>query len=69
MKTIFLFLAGFGLQEILGLFFFFVVIALLFIAIRSLVLWYYKIDTILQNQEKQIALLSELLSEARKAKV
>lgn len=34
---------------------------LLFVAIRSLMLWYWKIDTIVTNQQRQIKLLQDLL--------
>jgi hypothetical protein len=33
----------------------------LFLIFRSIMLWYWKVDTIVENQEKQIALLTDLL--------
>lgn len=38
----------------------------LFMILRGVVLWYYKIDTMVQNQKKQIDLLTELLSITKK---
>ncbi len=38
----------------------------LFMILRSVILWYYKIDTMVENQKKQIDLLSELLSITKK---
>lgn len=34
-----------------------------FMAIRELTTWYWKIDTIITNQERQIELLTELLNQ------
>ena len=39
---------------------------LIFLALRSVFLWYMKINIIVKNQEDQIRLLNELLIEARK---
>lgn len=49
-----------------GAFLLFFVLALLlgvifFLLIREIMLWYWKINTIIANQEKQIALLSKLV--------
>jgi len=38
----------------------------IFLAIRAIVLWYWKIDTIVDNQQKQIVLLSQLIDTIRK---
>jgi hypothetical protein len=59
MKTFFLFLGGIGLQEILAL----VIIILIFWAIRALLHWYWKVDIIVANQQKQIDLLTELIKQ------
>lgn len=40
----------------------------IFLAVRSLLLWYWRIDTIVSNQEMQIALLKELLEKYRTLK-
>lgn len=40
-------------------------VVLIFLGVRSLFLWYWKIDTIVSNQEIQIALLKEILEEQR----
>ena len=40
--------------------------ALIFWALRSVFLWYWKVNDIVKNQEEQIRLLNELLIEARK---
>lgn len=32
---------------------------LIFLALRQIMLWYWKVDTIIQNQEKQIELMEE----------
>ncbi len=39
---------------------------LLFLLFRAIVLWYYKIDTRIANQQKIIHLLTELLKAANK---
>jgi hypothetical protein len=43
-------------------------VVVLFLAVRSLFLWYWKVDTIVANQEIQIALLKELLDEHKTIK-
>lgn len=40
----------------------------LFLALRAVVLWYWKVDTIVANQEKQIHLLRALLEKLPKEK-
>jgi len=47
-----------------ALFSFLIVVAiaiLLFLVLRAIVLWYWKIDTIVSNQQKQIELLTKIL--------
>jgi hypothetical protein len=34
---------------------------LIFLALRAILLWYWKVDIIVKNQEEQIRLLNELL--------
>lgn len=41
------------------------IFVVLFLALRLVFLWYWKIDTLVQNQEKQIAILREILKEQR----
>lgn len=42
--------------------------ALAFLAIREIMTWYWKIDTIIKNQDTQIQLLQQLLKEKQQAK-
>ncbi len=62
MKIVFCFLSGVGFQEI------FIVLLIIgfffgiFLAIRAIMLWYWKINTIVDNQQMQIRLLQDLLS-------
>ncbi|HEY9048260.1 MAG TPA: hypothetical protein VIN08_20275 [Ohtaekwangia sp.] len=66
MKSILVFLSGVGFQE---LFVFVLAIGfciLLFLALRALFLWYWKINEIVNNQKTQIRLLSDLLQEIKK---
>lgn len=39
-----------------------------FLVLRMFFLWYWKIDTLVHNQEKQIAILMEILKEQRTIK-
>jgi uncharacterized membrane protein YqiK len=41
---------------------------LLFLVLRMFVLWYWRVDTIVENQEIQITLLRKLLEESRNIK-
>ena len=52
---------GLGFQEFFGVLLTFGFLALVFLALRTLLLWYWKINIIIENQEKQIALLSRLI--------
>ena len=52
---------GLGLQEFFGILLTFGFFVLVFLALRTLLLWYWKVNIIIENQEKQIALLSRLI--------
>jgi len=57
-----LFMSVFGLQEIIMLLIvpiFWIVVLLI---LRVFFLWYWKVNVIVENQEKQIKLLTELLA-------
>lgn len=41
------------------------VLMLIFLAIRAILLWYWKIDTIVDNQQKQIDLLQEIAKNSK----
>lgn len=41
------------------------VLILIFLAIRAILLWYWKIDTIVDNQQKQIDLLQEIAKNSK----
>jgi hypothetical protein len=80
MKTTLLFLAGVGLQELITLLFVIGIIVLLFLAIRSIMLWYWKIDKIeallrhqINQNNEMIALMKKSqsipLTDAEKAKM
>ena len=43
-----------------------VVVVLLFLALRKVVLWYYKIDKIVKNQEETQIILQDILHELQK---
>lgn len=60
MNAILLFV-GLGLHELLVLFFTIGFFVLVFLACRSLLLWYWKINVIVENQEKQIVLLNKII--------
>lgn len=62
MKTIIL-LAGLGLQEFVAILVSFGFFILIFLALRAFFLWYWKVNVIIENQEKQIDLLSKLVQE------
>jgi len=42
------------------------IIVLIFLALRSVMLWYYKIDKIVENQVETQIILKDILSELRK---
>lgn len=56
MKTSLLFI---GTQEIIVI----IVFVLIFFAFRAVMLWYWKVDVIVANQQKQIDLLTDLLKQ------
>ena len=62
MKTIIAFLSDSNFS-LLPLLVWFAIAILVFLLIRSLALWYWKIDKLVENQEKQIQLLNEILLE------
>jgi hypothetical protein len=62
MKNVFCFLSGFGFQEIFIVLFVIGFFFGIFLAIRAIMLWYWKINTIVDNQQMQIRLLQDLLS-------
>lgn len=59
MKSLLLFI---GTEQILVL----VVFVVIFFAVRAVMLWYWKIDVIVMNQQKQIDLLTELIKQKSK---
>lgn len=65
MKSINLFLGNVGGGEIMLLLFTLGFFLLLFLALRALLLWYWKVNIIIENQEKQIHLLSKLAQEVK----
>jgi len=62
MNAVFLFLSGVGFQELFVVFFVLGICILIFLTLRALMLWYWKINTLVENQEEQIKLLKELVS-------
>jgi len=68
MKTMFCFLQGVGFQEIIILIITLAFCFGIFIAIRAVMLWYWKINTIVENQQTQIKLLQDLLSAFNKGR-
>jgi hypothetical protein len=62
-----LFMSAFGAQEIVMLFIILSIFVGIFLAFRAIALWYWKIDTLVKNQEKQINLLIDLISVTRTA--
>lgn len=62
MKNVFCFLSGFGFQEIIGVLLIIGLFFGIFLAIRAVMLWYWKINAIVDNQQMQIRLLQDLLS-------
>jgi hypothetical protein len=59
--TPFLFLSGVGVQELISVIIFAAIFVGIFLALRSLFLWYWKVDTMVKNQEIQIKILTEIL--------
>jgi hypothetical protein len=58
--TLFSFLIGFGFQEILVLFITFVLPIGIFILLRPLVIWYFKVDVKINLLKEQNALLKDI---------
>jgi len=53
-------MGGFNGGSIIVLLIALAILILVFLLVRSILLWYWKIDTIVENQEKQIELLKAL---------
>ncbi len=66
MRSILAYLNGVGLQELFALVLIIGFCLMLFLALRAVVLWYWKINEIVNNQQQQIRLLTDLLKETRK---
>lgn len=60
MKPIFLFV---GAGEIFSFLLGIAILLFVFFFLRAFFLWYWKVDRIIENQEKQIDLLSKLVAE------
>jgi CHASE3 domain sensor protein len=66
MRSILAYLNGVGFQELFALVLIIGFCFMLFLALRAVVLWYWKINEIVNNQQQQIRLLTDLLKETRK---
>lgn len=55
----------YGMPSWFGALLFLGITLLIFLALRAIVLWYWKIDKIVGNQQKQIDLLNELVNKNR----
>lgn len=64
MKTTLVYLGGVGFQELFLVLF----IILLFLALRAIVLWYWKVTVIVENQQQQNKLLAEILTALKEKK-
>jgi hypothetical protein len=53
-------------DSILGIAFIVFVCVVIFLAIREIMTWYWKIDTIIKNQDIQIAIQKAILEELKK---
>lgn len=58
---------GFGFAQLVGVMIFFGVIALLFLVLRKLALWYWKIDTIVNQQQQNINALQIIYNHNQEA--
>ena len=56
-------MGGVGVQELLLIF---IIFPAIFLAMRFVLLWYWKVDKILENQQKQIDLLVQLVKQSAK---
>lgn len=64
MKTLFLLIESEDLGRSLITFIVgFVIIIVLFLALRALMLWYWKVNILIENQEEQIRLLKKIAGE------
>jgi len=54
MKTILCYLGGIGFQELIVFILALLICIGIFLLIRSIILWYWKIDAIVENQKKQL---------------
>jgi len=66
MRSILAYLNGVGFQELFALVLIIGFCLMLFLTLRAVVLWYWKINEIVNNQQQQIRLLTDLLKETRK---
>jgi hypothetical protein len=60
MKNFLLYVGGIGAQELIAVLVAIVISLLIFLALRALILWYWKITAIVENQQKQTAILLEI---------
>ncbi|MCZ8217689.1 MAG: hypothetical protein O9262_15705 [Cyclobacteriaceae bacterium] len=63
---IFLFGIG-GAEALIMLIIGLAILLIIFLVLRGLTLWYWKIDTIVSNQAKQIKLLQEMIEAVKKS--
>lgn len=68
MNSSLLFLGGTGLQELVILIIAVLICIGIFLVLRAVVLWYWKIDRIVTNQEIQNRLLQEIVQSINKQK-
>jgi len=54
---------SFGIFTLIGILFIIGIFVLVFWALRPVVLWYYNINEMIKNQQKQISLLGSILNE------
>jgi hypothetical protein len=66
MKFILTSMGGVGFQELVIFLIGVAICFLFFLLIRAIVLWYWKIDKIVENQQIQIRILQEVLDSLRK---
>jgi len=62
MNTILTYLTGIGFQEVMLTIIFSVgFLLLVFLALRAILLWYWKVTVVVKNQQQQIILLQDIL--------
>jgi hypothetical protein len=66
MKGFLLFLGNVGFQELIVFLIIIAICICIFLALRALVLWYWKVDRIVTNQEIQNRLLQDLVQSINK---